>query len=245
MDLSFFKPDPMHSHLISIGETTAFPDREDFPRSEKISFDSYYIPSYVDGCRVMHRVTLTRAHAYGSEFGKVCFVDGNLLYKSDGGKYGMKINLFNSQEWKAGAKKHILPYLWFSLGDQKITIIPNAYWGGNSLLWRSIATKSPEHYGIFINNKSTLTGESVEQQEKRTKYCPSTIYLILLWPIFILWTVVLFILITPIQVFARRCEVRAYVVESADGVERGILKHRLVSENEMKTSTNEKTWLLG
>lgn len=53
--------DPMFDYVTAKGDTPAFPNREDVPRGELVSFDEFYIPSVnIEGEKVIHRITLTR-----------------------------------------------------------------------------------------------------------------------------------------------------------------------------------------
>jgi hypothetical protein len=218
LEKTFFFADHMHTYFVANGEHPAFPDKEDLPRDVTSSFDNYYIPIRGREGVKMHRITLVRANIYLPSEERSCFVDGNLVFssKASGKRQNMRVSLYNSKEWMSGAKNDNLPYLWFYIDGVKITAIANFYMNKNVSLWCSSLYKTPDHYGIFFGEPavSVTTGNTLAIEEpERYKWCPSTAFLVLLWPIYILWVLLIALLWTPLQYFTRKCVVRDFVVE--------------------------------
>jgi len=221
---TFYFTDHMHTYFVAKGQHPVFPDKEDLPRSAVASFDNYYIPIRGrEGVKV-HRVTLVRANLYLPTEERSCFVDGNLVFCSKAiGKGQVRVFLYNAKEWRSGAKRNLMPYLWFYIDGVKITAIGNFYMNKNISLWFSSLFKTPEHYGIFFGEPaiSVTTGKELSTEEpERYKWCPSTLYLVLLWPIYILWILLLTLLWTPLQYLTRKCVVRDFEVEWAGELNR-------------------------
>jgi len=207
--LPFYQEDEGHSWCLKNGFLPAFPAQEDMPRTENVSFDVFYI------CysKQVHRITATRAHAHDKSFPKVSFVNGNIFLMTNGGKRGTKLLLFNKEELHSGAKNSAMPHFWFTLpNDLQVTVKANAYYDINQRLWVSLLKKAPNHYGIYINNCSTINRESLEEGEQRRSCCPRSLWMILAWPIFFIFVMILFFAM-PIMSCARKCEVRKYLVQ--------------------------------
>jgi len=214
---TFYYSDPMHGNFLVNGQTPAFPDKEDVPRNAGSSFDSYYISiNGPDGIKV-HRITLTRANIAVASQERSCYVDGNLIFSACavGKRKRVKICLYNAKEWRSGAKKNYLPYIWFYIDGVKITAISNFYMNKHVSLWASPLFKTPDHYGIFVGDPavSITTGNLLDDESKsRFSYWPSTIYIVLLWPIYVVWLLLLYLYI-PCQYFGSKCVVRDYIVD--------------------------------
>jgi len=222
--VSFFEPDTMHSWMIVNGDIPAFPAVEDMPRNERVSFDVYYI---MTPDRVAHRITLTRAHGPYKSFVKACFVDGNLMYMCGAGRHRLRVLLFNPKEWNSGANRENLPHFWFHLGTYRIDVIADVYSTMNKLLWTGLKNKTPDHYGIFINEQSTLTGETLWAQQKQhtAHYWPAILAFFLLIPIWFVYQIALSLVITPARICAAKCQVRKYVVQDmGEGGKRGVFR---------------------
>jgi len=226
--LPFCGPDPMHAHLLSINEEPAFPDKDDIPTNERFSFDVYYL--IVLG--KYHRITLTRAHKING-VQHVCFVDGNVVWASSPRGY----LLINQSEWKSSFESSY-PYRFsfFICEDTKINICTNPGLNAHAKLWQLPITRHPLYYGVFVNNQSTVTGKTVEEEDARGKLCPAALYLLFLLPVWVLWVLFAAFVLNPILYRARSCEVRRYYVE---GGEEGILRQiQLVgSEKEIEQSS--------
>jgi hypothetical protein len=79
------------------------------------------------------------------------------------------------------------------------------------------------HHKIFFGEPavSVITGNALALEEgTRYKRCPATAYLVLLWPLYILWILLLTLFWTPIQYLTRKCVVRDYVVEWSGEISR-------------------------
>eukprot|EP00026_Physarum_polycephalum_P013092 Phypoly_transcript_13462.p1 GENE.Phypoly_transcript_13462~~Phypoly_transcript_13462.p1 ORF type:complete len:236 (+),score=14.33 Phypoly_transcript_13462:299-1006(+) len=203
----------MYDYLIARGETPAFPNREDVPRGELVSYDEYYIPSVnLDGLRVIHRVTLTRAHTRNKGQAKGCFIDGNLAYTSGTGVMYDRITLYNPGEYSSGAEPSIMPHLWFSFGDQKITIIANGNFSKAGLLWAYGITKVPDHYAIYINNKNIQTGNTKEQQDVVNRFWHYGWTLLLFFPFYLIF-ILLVTFLSPVLAYTKKSEISMYLVE--------------------------------
>jgi len=180
--MPFFEPDAMHEYLLTRKENLAFPPFEDLPRNGHVSFDVFY---YVSAhSNVVHRITITRAHDHEPTFIKACFVDGDLIYMSGGGIGKLKVYLFNSQEKGSGAIQGNNPRFWFLLENQRIDVIADAYCTFEKKVWRPIATKSPCHYGIFVNDQSTITRNStlIQYQLQYKHYWVTVLSILFFFP---------------------------------------------------------------
>lgn len=211
----FFEPDTMHSWMIVNGDMPAFPALEDMPRNERVSFDVYYIMTPE---RVAHRITLTRSHGPYKSFVKACFVDGNLVYVCGAGRSSMKVLLFNPKEWNSGANREKLPHFWFHLGNLRIDVLSDVYSSVNRMLWTGLKNRTPDHYGLFINERSTLTGETlwVQQKQHSAHFWPAMLLLFILFPIWFVYQLALSLVITPARMCHARCQVRKYVIQERE-----------------------------
>jgi len=127
----------------------------------------------------------------------------------------VRVLLYNSKEWQSGAKRDYMPYLWFYIDGVKITAIANFYMSKGVSLWFRSLYKTPDHYGIFFGEPaiSVTTGNSLDTEAThRYKWCPATAYMILLWPIYILWILLMTLIWTPVQYLTRKCVVRDFMV---------------------------------
>jgi len=218
--VGLYEPDTMHSWMIVNGDRPAFPALEDMPRDERVSFDVYY---FITPDRVAHRITLTRAHGPYTSFVKACFVDGNLIYMCGAGRLRFKALLFNPKEWNSGATKDKLPHFWFHIGNFRVDVIADVYATMNKVLWKGFRHRTPDHYGIFINEQSTLTGDNMQvQQRQRAHFWPAIFTLVFLLPLWVLYQIAQSLVINPARMSAAKCQVRKYVVQEN---ERGSFRH--------------------
>jgi len=238
--VNFFAHDDVHSYVMANGDIPAFPELEDVPQNQRVSFDVFYflVPS---NARLVHRITITRAHGPERAFVKACFVDGNLIYLSGAGRGELKVYLFNSKEWNSGAtSKGNLPHFWFHVDKQRVDIVADAYFSITKMLWMKISPKAPSHYGIFVNDHSTLNGNTTlaQHEQQNEHYWTSVLSLTLLLPFWILWMLLISFFVLPVQLCLGRCEVRRYWVRAER--EGGESRH-----SEVIMEPSETTRLLG
>lgn len=209
--IGFYNPDDMHPVLVSQGLSPSFPDVEDMPRNERFSFDVYYVVAQ----NKAHRITLIRAQTPDKSFIRSCFVDGSLIYMCGAGPGPTQAFLFNSEEWNSGATKENLPHFWFNIGELRIDIIADIYFSVNRVFWMHFWNKAPEHYGIFINDKSTLSGSTLldYHQTQKKEFLPAVLTLVALLPFWVIWQILVSFVYTPVRTYTAKCEVRKYVVQ--------------------------------
>jgi hypothetical protein len=233
--MPFFEPDAMYEFVSSTGEP-AFPPSEDLPRNKQVSFDVHYL---VSPCNVVHRITISRAHNQDVSFIKACFVDGDLIYMSGGGREKLKVYLFNAHERASGAILGKLPHFWFHLETQRIDVIADAYFSIEKQVWKGISPKSPCHYGIFVNDRSTINRNSTLTQHRlqNTHYWVTLLSIFFLLPVWFVWKFLDSFFVVPVQQSMMHCEVRSYWLQEKDG---------WVTQNEVGVEAiTETTRLLG
>jgi len=221
----------MHAHLLSIGEEPAFPDKDDIPTDDHFSFDVYYL--FVNG--KYHRVTVTRAHRISSVY-HACFVNGNVVWASSP-KFGFL--LINEQEWNSSFES-AYPYRFsFHIGQTKIYVCANSGLNAHAKVWQLPVSRHPLHWGIFVNNQNTVSGNTVEEDNQRGKLCPATLYMFFLLPFWVLWVLFASFCLQPYLYHGRTCKIRRYFVE---GGEEGTVRQRELMGSEFSV---ERASLLG
>jgi len=236
--MPFFAPDAMYENLRAHGQEPLFPPMEDLPRNEHVSFDVHYFVAHAS--KRVHRITITRAHNCEIEFIKACFVDGDLIYMSGGGKGKLKVYLFNSHERACGAIEGNLPRFWFHLENQRIDVVADAYYSFEKKIWQGNSPRSPTHYGIFVNDQSTINRNSTLIQHKiqHQHYWATVLSFLFLFPLWAIWQFLDGAFIFPVKQCRTHCQVRNYWIREKGG---------WMAQNEIDanlTSANETTRLL-
>eukprot|EP00026_Physarum_polycephalum_P013892 Phypoly_transcript_14349.p1 GENE.Phypoly_transcript_14349~~Phypoly_transcript_14349.p1 ORF type:complete len:279 (+),score=30.42 Phypoly_transcript_14349:75-911(+) len=237
--MPFFGPDAMYENLRAHGQEPVFPPMEDLPRNGHVSFDVHYYVAH--SSNQVHRITITRAHNSEIKFTKACFVDGDLIYLSGGGKGKLKIYLFNSHERSCGAMEGNMPRFWFYLEHQRIDVVADAYFSFEKKIWQGNTPRSPTHYGIFVNDQSTINRNSTLSQHKIQfrHYWPTILSFLFLFPLWVAWQFLDGIFILPVQQIRTHCQVRSYWIREKGG---------WMAQSEIGAnlkSANEATRLLG
>ncbi len=186
MGLPLFEHDPCHDDYLAKGMQPAFPSQSDLPESENVSFDVWYIPAK-DNPKVVHRVTASRCHDSAGA-NNVVFVDGNLLFLKVKEHQAVVTTVFEYERFNAGTDDRSMTNLWFSIGGWKVGLLANATSTLWSRFWLQIIRKNPHNWGIFIDDHCVQSGLDVNiVKHKSSRCCPNMLPMVLLWPVWILW----------------------------------------------------------
>lgn len=98
----------------------------------------------------------------------------------------------------------------------QVTLLGNADIGVWRKYWASFVHRVPYQYEIFIGDRSARTGETMDEMEARNSCCPAMLPMILLWPFWLLWFLLAFLIVTPIIYCARAPEVRFFEVQGGE-----------------------------
>jgi len=122
--------------------------------------------------------------------------------------------------WLLQANKEKLPHFWFYVENQRIDVIANVYFSIYKMLWMGFNVKTPDHYGLFINQQSSITGNSlwVQHREQTAHLRRAVVMLFFLFPIWCAWQLIVVLFVAPVKMCASKCEVRKYVVQVEGGI---------------------------
>lgn len=143
----------------------AFPETEDVPRENGISFSVFYIP---DSQSMIHRLTLTRRRPNTTDV-FACFIDGELLYLCRHSiENAFCFVLYNDAKWKfkadleGGRISDLPPFLCsFHIGDQLISIRPHNMY--TKFGWEKF---TPNSFHVYINGSSTGSHSSLKKERR-------------------------------------------------------------------------------
>jgi hypothetical protein len=211
--LPLFERDPNYDIFSSEGFEPAFPPEDDLPETERISWDVWYLPDKKNYKRI-HRITASRSHeSLGGS--NVVFVDGAILATK---VHCQKLDFTTLYSLEAAVTDRKMTNLSFPVSGWNITLLTNTKDTVWRKLWFFFLQKSPNDWGIFSDDMNCESGDSLELSEKRgRKCCPGLLPMIILWPIWIVWMLLGFFVISCFVFLCSRCTVRRFRLSNANG----------------------------